>query len=786
MYQFENIPLEMRKQIAWVLWRYELRQGQDKPTKPPYNAKTGKLASVDDEQTWSSFEEVVSVYLANQSIWSGIGFMLSKRDPYFVIDLDDTAKFPPEQRDEIANRYNKIINDIGETYIEVSPSRNGLHIFGRGQTPDGRRRDGVELYSDRRFITMTGWVYRNSPIANRQEFATNLHSELKPVITKSTTGFIGSLSQDYEDQEVFDKARAASNGDKFLDLWNGNWQQYYSSQSEADFALIDILAYYTTFIPQLYRMFRSSALGQREKANRDKYVSDMIERSFDNRFVPTDPGALEQRLQKAIAEAAEVKKISGHAPSSTAIPPEPHYQTPIDQWPLDAWRTSPGGILDSIATYIYRSSPLPLYETALVGAIGMFAGLVGRQWNVSGTGLNIYIMFLAHTGHGKEAIQTGITRIVNTVSSQYPFFKDILGPAEIASGQALLKHLGERHESPCFVSLLGEIGLRIQKLTEPNASAADRTLMRVLLDLFGKSGAGSSVLPSIYADNQKNSAVVHSPSYSIIGEGVPDKFYEALDEDAVISGLLPRFLIIEYTGHRVDFNYSHASIEFPETLNQQLQSLMRYRDEASHRGVVFDIPLDNEADQMRRQLDSYCQRIINNQNTEMTRHIWNRVSLNIQKLAGMVAISRNYQSPQVTGQDMQWAASLVLSSAKRLMDKFNAGEMGNDVTDLTHIENKMKAFLAEYVSTPYEKLKLKDTTPQMREKFIIRSTDFQRRFTNDAKIKLYARYIRKSTTDAVKLIMKNLENEGYIAIVPKNYMRDTYGSYSEGLEVRSL
>jgi primase-polymerase (primpol)-like protein len=63
-------------------------------------------------------------------------------------------------------------------------------------------------------------------------------------------------------------------------LLNGNWQHLYVSQSEADFALIKILASETSDKQEIKNQFMKSALGQREKAKRLNYVDNMIDKAF--------------------------------------------------------------------------------------------------------------------------------------------------------------------------------------------------------------------------------------------------------------------------------------------------------------------------------------------------------------------------------------------------------------------------------------------------------------------------------------------------------------------------
>jgi primase-polymerase (primpol)-like protein len=144
-----NIPSEMKQHKSFVVWRYENRGGP-KPAKVPYNPNTGKQASVTDPATWAGFEEAT----AAAHNYSGIGFVLSENDPFACIDLDDP------KGDAAAIAMQARIYGAFDSYAEVSPSGQGLHIWVKGAVPTGKRRGSVEVYSTARFMTLTGKVYR--------------------------------------------------------------------------------------------------------------------------------------------------------------------------------------------------------------------------------------------------------------------------------------------------------------------------------------------------------------------------------------------------------------------------------------------------------------------------------------------------------------------------------------------------------------------------------------------------------------------------------------------------
>ena len=279
---FENIPQEMRAYPQWVVWRYEQRDGSDKPTKNLYSPQYGYQASVNAPGTWGTFDEAVSAHAAGGC--AGIGFVFTAGDPFFGIDLDDT------EGDEADFDRQRRVFDTFPTYAERSPSGKGLHLIGKGALPGpGRRRSKIEVYSSDRFFTMTGNVYRDAPIADCHDQLQILWDAMRPVNDRADDGFNGPERE--PDTAVLERAFAAANGDKARDLYEGRWQTHYASQSEADFALCDILAFYSDNRAQIVRIFRASALGQRDKAGRDDYVARMLARVFDQRTPSIDTAA---------------------------------------------------------------------------------------------------------------------------------------------------------------------------------------------------------------------------------------------------------------------------------------------------------------------------------------------------------------------------------------------------------------------------------------------------------------------------------------------------------------
>ena len=142
----ESIPEELRVRPQWVVWKAV----GDKPDKVPYSARTGRRASSTDLLTWSTFQEALEAY--ENSDYAGLGFVFSSADPYTGIDLYDCV----DENGEIAGWTLEIVSYF-DSYTELSATGSGLHIIVRGEVPN-RRKGDVEVYSSKRFFTVTGHV----------------------------------------------------------------------------------------------------------------------------------------------------------------------------------------------------------------------------------------------------------------------------------------------------------------------------------------------------------------------------------------------------------------------------------------------------------------------------------------------------------------------------------------------------------------------------------------------------------------------------------------------------
>lgn len=674
---YHNIPLELRLLPQWVTVGLN---------KVPIDPKSGRAADVNNPATWATFEHAIQMDNGN-----GIGFVFTVNDPYTFIDLDDPAKLTalgPDAVQSATNLNAKIVNAF-HTYIELSRSGTGVHIICRGTLPTGSRRDTVEIYSAQRYAIFTGNVLKNIPITEQQHLLNGMYAEMHPVTLTDLQEIPSKLS----DQEVVDMASSAINGEKFNKLAYGDWQNDYGSQSEADFALLAIIAFYTPSNEQVRRLFRMSVLGQRAKANRnDKYLDYALRKIRSNEPQPVDlsgmmklalNGAGPNTLVHHDGDTSTGATSQGQMASLAAADGLPHLPTTVphqsETAPLEVTITQtpelalPPGLIGQIANYIYSCAHYPLPEAAICGALAFVSGIVGRSYNISRTGLNQYIILLAGTGVGKESAASGIDNLLASVRNIVPGIMQFKGPAVFGSGQGLMRVLQKK---PCFFSILGEFGLTLKQLSHPRANNSELMLRRSLLDLYTKSGWGRVLDEMAYSDSDKNTIPVTSPCVTILGESVPNRFYEGLDISNVEEGLVPRFLIIETDTNGSDRNKA-AGFAPDKALVEAVAQMATVALAMAANNTCVQVGMDPHGEVVMEAFEKLCDTKRRSAFVGAEKEMWSRAYLKAIKLAGVVAVGCDLHHPTVTADIAHWATGLVQRSTEAFITKFERGELGS-------------------------------------------------------------------------------------------------------------
>lgn len=262
------VPEELKGYKNWVCWQsYPDPKSHSGISKKPINPRTGGFAMPNNSDTWSDFETAVR----ESAKYSGIGFMFSN-SPFFGVDLDDMPNdIQDYQNGGADNIISEFVNTL-QSYTEFSQSKTGVHIICKGTLPEGRRKakndsGGFEMYENGRFFVVTGdYCSAYAYINDCTESIKPLHSKYLGKATEPQPKLRNIEVNPNTVDDIVRIACSAKNG-LFKALYSGDFSAY-SSQSEADMAFCNMLAFWCGCdTDKMDSIFRQSGL-MRDKWDR--------------------------------------------------------------------------------------------------------------------------------------------------------------------------------------------------------------------------------------------------------------------------------------------------------------------------------------------------------------------------------------------------------------------------------------------------------------------------------------------------------------------------------------
>jgi hypothetical protein len=258
------IPDELRERPHWLA--FYLTQEGDKLKKTPISG-----ASSTDPTTWRTFGQVAQLAKPGRVV---LGFALPADRSITLIDLDgclDAGGNLLPWAAPIVARF------AGGTFMEVTPSGSGLHIWLLGSKKGSACKVAmnpglVEIYDHARLVTVTGRPFRDAPpvLLEMQSELNAFYDECFPDLQgDGPTLYREAVPLDLPDSELIDLASAHPvTGADFAALWRGDISTYDGDESRCEYHLCRHLAYWTGWDAQrIDRLVHSSGL-IREKWDR--------------------------------------------------------------------------------------------------------------------------------------------------------------------------------------------------------------------------------------------------------------------------------------------------------------------------------------------------------------------------------------------------------------------------------------------------------------------------------------------------------------------------------------
>lgn len=272
----------------FILWKLIQIEGKPKPDKIPVNPRGFKINHL-DPRSWLTLDEAYNQASTNNL---GIGFVFTKDDPYFFIDLDGCIAPDGNWTADAVD----MSTAFAGAAIEISQSGKGLHIIGRcdpiaGMSRKNRLGEGQEFYYHDRFCAIGPYGFRGDFNA---DFTSLVYSKIPVRPPKEemilTDGADPAYTGPEDDIELISLMLSSrgSLGQQFgskasiRDLWYADPVRLAHcfpsmtgdvfDRSAADAALMAHLAFWTgRNLGRMDRIFRQSALMRDKYERRPEY-----------------------------------------------------------------------------------------------------------------------------------------------------------------------------------------------------------------------------------------------------------------------------------------------------------------------------------------------------------------------------------------------------------------------------------------------------------------------------------------------------------------------------------
>ncbi len=265
------------EQKRWVNYRMVTLKG--KVTKIPYSV-TGAKASSTDPATWATYADALKVS-------PQVGIVFTPDQLLLGIDIDHCLK-----GNKIIHEQKEIIEAFikeADTYTEISPSGEGLHLFLELDAPlvlTAHKKAPFEAYTSGRYFTVTNNAYGAHRPVRRVSTVEALKIlsiigypwekiEEKADASSASQVNRGTVPESLTDEALLRKMFAAKNGNHIHFVYDGDLSTYKDDASAADMALLSHLAFWTRKdATQMERIWLSSPLGSRKKTQTRKDYRD--------------------------------------------------------------------------------------------------------------------------------------------------------------------------------------------------------------------------------------------------------------------------------------------------------------------------------------------------------------------------------------------------------------------------------------------------------------------------------------------------------------------------------
>ena len=314
--------------------------------------------------------------------------------------------------------------------------------------------------------------------------------------------------------------------------------------------------------------------------------------------------------------------------------------------------TPPSGLCQMIVDHIRANARREQREFFTAAAIATVATLAANRFRDEyGSRTNLYALMIALSGEGKDVPLKSPASLLGLAGRD----SCRIGPTSLASGSALLAALEKCPELVCSIDEFGKFLASAKAGRDPNRA----DVKTKMLELFSSAG---QIIYSAYADIKKN-RIVRNPCFNLLGAATPSSLVEAISQDAIRDGFLPRVMIFKSQDDPVKL--PGKQVEPSESLIERLCEFGRRVDDFDEAGErICVINRTPTAETIFDHCDTRCDRL-RKQVGEPLDLLYSRVVEIASRLAIVAAVSHSASEPVIDEEAALWATETALLLAQR-------------------------------------------------------------------------------------------------------------------------
>lgn len=722
---FMNIPAELRALDQWIVWRSESR-GNGNPTKMPYNAfNPATRASPVDPATWADFETALAACKKNPHL--GLGFVFTANDPYVGIDIDALEKVAVDiqgNRQQLATHLLR-----GASYTEASPSGKGHHIICRGTLATSAhvvRSMQIEMYAHSRFFTMTGKVAGEPlPINDMQTdldgfqnaFPKSDLSEYEEVELIETIA--NGRRLDMSDEEVYNFA--LNNVSGFYNRYNGIEIKDWSAEHRnlvGDFDKITgnpeqvrklvwnsplvqeggakngetrphkSTRLFAQHLAEVRAVYANTEAGYRNNPTfvaHGRLVAEAILATFDHQR------EIEAKRAAEVMEALRKQQEEGGISKNGAdLLTEFEKYIGMENLVL----TRPPGMVGEFVAANENGSYHPFTKYAIPSTIAVLSGIIGRQYKVDNSGLNINFLLAAESGTGKTDHGKAWEHFLGRANERLSQTRMMPFPKRILKGSAAsVQGIGDKLQlAPSVAWFVDEAYQMVKNMTDEKSPTGTQ-LRNSFNEMYDASSFDAIFeLPASRKSNETAPKGIQNLNVSSYWTMTPEEFDNFTG--SVSNGFMSRMLIIRET-QTYGVRQKIPNLVLPQGLAQRLDAMLGqatlFDDMYSEnkegwmiRQQLQQIVMSQDADELFEQIadliDTTKRRALKGEVPKDYMMV-NRIPVNAKKIAGLLAAVDAPYSPMIGVHHLKWAVGYIVQNIVMFLSDVDRGELGLGASD---------------------------------------------------------------------------------------------------------